>query len=354
MTGGSNILRCRVCGGGLPTGAMFCGECGSAARHPGWMDASRDRPVSRTEARAQERVPAHGRHASGGAAAPSRVPVERARPVPAPESETTVRTGNDRASSREQEPISGPVLELRPEARKPEEEPEFGQGLWLDADPLPVPEPAWLSEPDPERPEAEQPQPEAEQGEQGEQAEPQEREGSQREEPERSASAPTPASAPVPATTTTTVTAPAYSPELVPAHLADDRHSRTDRPAEPAAAGADTAPRQAVCGSVIARFSTGETVTLHGTGLLGRNPSPQEGERFDLLVRIHDPARSVSKTHLEFMVDAGRVWIRDRHSGNGTMLRHPNGTGSRCEAGRRYRVQDGDRVEIGEQFFDLR
>jgi len=121
-----------------------------------------------------------------------------------------------------------------------------------------------------------------------------------------------------------------------------------------AAATSDTSPRRSVRGSLVARFSTGEVVTLHGTGLIGRNPGPQEGERFDALVRIHDPARSVSKTHLEFVVDAGRLWIRDRFSGNGTILRHPNGTGSRCEAGRRYRVAEGDRVEIGEQFFDIR
>jgi pSer/pThr/pTyr-binding forkhead associated (FHA) protein len=138
---------------------------------------------------------------------------------------------------------------------------------------------------------------------------------------------------------------------LEPAVLAGGRNEPATRSRVVAS---DTAPRRGACGSVVARFSTGEVVTLHGTGLIGRNPAPQEGERFDALVRIHDPGRSVSKTHLEFVVDAGRLWIRDRFSGNGTILRHPNGTGSRCEAGRRHRVEDGDRVEIGEQFFDIR
>ncbi|MGW8432551.1 FHA domain-containing protein [Curtobacterium citreum] len=97
--------------------------------------------------------------------------------------------------------------------------------------------------------------------------------------------------------------------------------------------------------------STGERVEVHGTGLLGRLPRPQPGERFDDLVTVHDPGKSVSKTHLELGRDGDDLWVSDRFSGNGTVIRHIDGSIRRCEPGRRYRVERGARVDIGEQFF---
>ncbi|MCM3505287.1 FHA domain-containing protein [Curtobacterium sp. ODYSSEY 48 V2] len=101
----------------------------------------------------------------------------------------------------------------------------------------------------------------------------------------------------------------------------------------------------------VLHFSTGERTAVHGTGLLGRLPRPQPGERFDDLLTVHDPGKSVSKTHLELGRDGDDLWVSDRHSGNGTVIRHIDGSIRRCEAGRRYRVERGARVDIGEQFF---
>ena len=101
----------------------------------------------------------------------------------------------------------------------------------------------------------------------------------------------------------------------------------------------------------VLQFSTGESVTLSGTGILGRNPTPEPGEYFDSLVTIIDPGRSVSKTHLEFGQEAGSFWLSDRYSGNGTVVRDPELAPVRCEAGKRYFVLRGSRVDIGEQFF---
>jgi uncharacterized Zn finger protein (UPF0148 family) len=99
------------------------------------------------------------------------------------------------------------------------------------------------------------------------------------------------------------------------------------------------------------QFSTGESVTVDGSGLLGRAPSPQPGERFDHLVRIVDPGKSVSKTHLEFGQELGALWVSDRWSGNGTVVRPHEQPARRVEPGTRVRVARGTRVEIGEQFF---
>ncbi|PZF59838.1 hypothetical protein DEJ23_02195 [Curtobacterium sp. MCSS17_008] len=101
----------------------------------------------------------------------------------------------------------------------------------------------------------------------------------------------------------------------------------------------------------VLHFSTGERAAVRGTGLLGRLPRPQPGERFEDLLTVHDPGKSVSKTHLELGRDGDDLWVSDRFSGNGTVIRHIDGSIRRCEPGRRYRVERGARVDIGEQFF---
>lgn len=108
-----------------------------------------------------------------------------------------------------------------------------------------------------------------------------------------------------------------------------------------------TAPR------FVLSFSTGETRTVFGTGLIGRRPLPQPGEAFDHLVQISDRTLSVSKTHLEFGEHEGQLWVADRFSGNGTVVRRPDDGALRCEPGRRYLVPRGSRVELAEQSFTV-
>lgn len=101
----------------------------------------------------------------------------------------------------------------------------------------------------------------------------------------------------------------------------------------------------------VLQFSTGESFTVYGSGLIGRNPRSEPGEYFDQLVRVLDQSRSVSKVHLEFGQDAGRFWIMDRFSGNGTIVREPESDAVRCQPEKRFRIARGTRVDIGEQFF---
>ncbi|WP_104193904.1 FHA domain-containing protein [Cryobacterium sp. M25] len=104
----------------------------------------------------------------------------------------------------------------------------------------------------------------------------------------------------------------------------------------------------------VLQFSTGETISALGTGLIGRRPLPQPTERVDILVQINDLGRSVSKSHLEFGQHDGEFWVSDRYSGNGTIIRRPDAVAVRCEPGRRYLVPRGSRVEIADQFFILK
>jgi Double zinc ribbon/FHA domain len=101
----------------------------------------------------------------------------------------------------------------------------------------------------------------------------------------------------------------------------------------------------------VLQFSTGESVTVTGAGLIGRNPAAQPGEYVDQLVSIFDVGKSVSKTHLEFGQEGGRFWVSDRYSTNGSIVRQPDAEPRRCEPGRRYFVVRGTRIDVGEQFF---
>jgi predicted component of type VI protein secretion system len=80
---------------------------------------------------------------------------------------------------------------------------------------------------------------------------------------------------------------------------------------------------------------------------------PQPGESFEHLVQIVDRGLSVSKTHVEFGEHDGGLWVADRFSSNGTVVRRPGEDGLRCEPGRRVLVPRGSRVEIGEQAFTV-
>jgi len=110
-------------------------------------------------------------------------------------------------------------------------------------------------------------------------------------------------------------------------------------------------PREGSGTRFVLQFSTGESHTVSGTGLIGRNPQAEPGEYFDHRIVIVDNGKSVSKTHLEFGQTAGVLWISDRFSGNGTVIRRPQADPQRGEPGKRYLVARGSRVDIGDQFF---
>jgi len=118
------------------------------------------------------------------------------------------------------------------------------------------------------------------------------------------------------------------------------------------AGSAGSAPSPETTPRFVLRFGTGEVRVVFGTGLIGRRPLPQPGERFDHLVHVDDPSRSVSKTHLEFGTHDGTLWIADRFSANGTIVRRSDDV-IRCEPGRRYLVASGTVVELADQSFTV-
>ena len=130
-------------------------------------------------------------------------------------------------------------------------------------------------------------------------------------------------------------------------------------PAGVAATGATAAPTAAPTAALpssvtfVMSFSTGQRVSVQGSGLIGRKPLPQPDEIFDDLIRVMDADRSVSKTHLEFGQHDGEFWVSDRVSGNGTVIRRPGETAESLEPGRRYVLPRGTRVEIADHSFSV-
>ncbi|MCS5719888.1 FHA domain-containing protein [Herbiconiux sp. CPCC 205763] len=131
-----------------------------------------------------------------------------------------------------------------------------------------------------------------------------------------------------------------------PAHAAPSAPPEAPSPADPAAVS-----RSGPLFSLV--FSTGESIRVSGSGLVGRNPAAGEGESFEYLVQIVDPERSVSKTHFEFGVDGDRLWIADRGSANGTRLGLDLVDPIDLVPGERMRVPRGTRIGIGDQYLDV-
>jgi len=92
-------------------------------------------------------------------------------------------------------------------------------------------------------------------------------------------------------------------------------------------------------------LSDGRRITIERTALVGRNPASDADVQ---LVRVVDPGRSVSKTHLQIGVEPGGVWVADRGSTNGTVVTLPDGAQVVCRVDQQVRLRVGSTVAFGE------
>ncbi|MDM7853761.1 RDD family protein [Cellulomonas alba] len=92
-------------------------------------------------------------------------------------------------------------------------------------------------------------------------------------------------------------------------------------------------------------LSDGRRLYVERTALVGRNPVARTNVR---AIRVHDPNRSVSKTHLQIGVEPGGVWVADRGSTNGTVVTLPDGGQVRCGVDQRVRLRVGSVVVFGD------
>lgn len=97
------------------------------------------------------------------------------------------------------------------------------------------------------------------------------------------------------------------------------------------------------------RFSNGDEVYIWGTGLIGREPRIA-GEQPTHLVTVDDPTETVSRVHLAFGQNEGRLWVQDLGSTNGTTI-HRGTERVDCEGRRAYPLVPGSIVEMGKLYF---
>lgn len=108
------------------------------------------------------------------------------------------------------------------------------------------------------------------------------------------------------------------------------------------------APRRPAARAAVLTFSSGEAVTVSGSALIGRRPTPLEDEAIDELVKIDDASRTVSKTHFRVEWHASHFWIADRDAANGVILQRHSEAATSLTAWQPHELQDGDVLLIGE------
>lgn len=97
-------------------------------------------------------------------------------------------------------------------------------------------------------------------------------------------------------------------------------------------------------------LDTGQEFTVQQRGFIGRNPSDPEGASVPApqLIRYADESKSISKMHLSFGLDAGRFWVEDRGSTNGTRVVRAEKEADVGPHERTY-LEPGDVLALGER-----
>lgn len=96
-------------------------------------------------------------------------------------------------------------------------------------------------------------------------------------------------------------------------------------------------------------FDTGAVLPVGGRGRIGRDPVEGE-EPVAHLVPLPDTTKSVSKTHLEFVLADGGLWVCDLHSTNGSSIERA-GARTALVAGEWALAEVGAVVHVGSRTF---
>ncbi|MFB2584822.1 RDD family protein [Herbiconiux liukaitaii] len=153
------------------------------------------------------------------------------------------------------------------------------------------------------------------------------------------------AAAPLPPLAEPIASVPGFAPAITPAQAAADDFESTRL--------TDSVRPPSTSGVTVFRLDTGEVVPIIRHGALGRDPVAPGGDPSDVLIALSGDTLSVSKTHLEFGVDSGAVWVSDRGSTNGSALVRADGVEYPLEPGERLTVVPGDRVRVGTRLFSV-
>jgi len=93
--------------------------------------------------------------------------------------------------------------------------------------------------------------------------------------------------------------------------------------------------------------TTGQRFEVTGRSLLGRNPRPAPGQRYDAVVVLVDDGKTISKSHLELVVVADQLLATDLGSGNGTVVEVYGQPPVRLTSGMPHPVPRGAVLRLG-------
>jgi hypothetical protein len=101
-------------------------------------------------------------------------------------------------------------------------------------------------------------------------------------------------------------------------------------------------------GSHALRLPNGQLLEVSGVSLLGRQPAAHADHPGATLVRLDDPTRSISRTHLALGCGAdGALWARDLNSANGTLIVDQRGVTTKAPPGVPLYLVPGSWVVVG-------
>jgi hypothetical protein len=101
-------------------------------------------------------------------------------------------------------------------------------------------------------------------------------------------------------------------------------------------------------------FSTGQRVVVSGTAVIGRKPGQTAAATGAQAIELLDDTRSVSRVHLYFALEGGRMTVADAGSSNGSSIERAGQQIPLQGAGAPVEVVPGDRVWVGDLSFELR
>lgn len=152
-----------------------------------------------------------------------------------------------------------------------------------------------------------------------------------------------------------TPTVPGVPPAPVPGSALPGAAPVPPSPVPPAAAPPAPVPPTAPVPVVVADPSwclripgVADAVEVASAVVLGRNPTAPAETASAVPVQIHDPAKSVSKTHAIVSVVGAQLLVRDLDSTNGVWIRSTTAPPVRVEPGASVVVPAGADLELGE------
>ena len=119
----------------------------------------------------------------------------------------------------------------------------------------------------------------------------------------------------------------------------------------PAALPAPTLPPRSATGTRVAtvRFTIGDIAHITDRAIIGRQPevAPEAVDESWQQVEVIDTSKTMSRVHAKVTWQEDVLWVRDSGSGNGTIVRRPDGGDIELGSDESFQLHTGDTLILG-------